>query len=278
MGIKKSCLELDTAPCPQGCALEQRHHPAGVRRVHQTDAEGYSKDQRSGEQLQEAGDGQQSALATYPGNPPMPWGENEPCTNMLTGVSSSPQELEMQARLHGLPNKPPTGLSAADLMPPYIKQETSLEENLAHHQAQVHHQAQHLPQNQPHPQVQQHHFLQHHLHHQGQPQPRQLPLLSSHMQPHPPIQYPSVGSSQPFDFAPTLDFSDGIPAFSDGMSGLGDLGGLDVQARRGELGFLMMDEPLSPIGGDPLLSAMSPEASVDSSRRSSFSIEDGDIL
>lgn len=69
-----------------------------------------------------------------------------------------------------------------------------------------------------------------------------------------------------------------MPGFSDGMSGLGDLSGLDVQGRRGELSFLMMDEPLSPIGGDPLLSAMSPEASVDSSRRSSFSIEDGDIL
>lgn len=197
----------------------------------------------------------------------------------------------MQARLHGLPGNSPTGLSSADLMSPYIKQETSMEENLAHHQAQLHHhqhqqQAQHLPQNQPHPQVQQHHFLQHHLHHQGhphaqaqpQPQPRQLPLLPSHMQAHPPIQYPAVGSSQPFDFAPTLDFSDGIPAFSDGMSGLGDLGGLDVQGRRGDLGFLIMDEPLSPMGGDPLLSAMSPEASIDSSRRSSFSIEDGDAL
>ncbi|CAF96823.1 unnamed protein product, partial [Tetraodon nigroviridis] len=196
------------------------------------------------------------------------------------------QELEMQARLHGLHGNSPTGLNSADLMSPYVKQESSLEENLAHHQAQVHHQAQHLPQNQPHPQVQQHHFLQQHLHHQGhapplpqpQPQPRQLPLLPSHMQSHPPIQYPAVGSSQPFDFAPTLDFSDGIPAFSDGMSGLGDLGGLDVQGRRDELGFLMMGEPLSPIGADPLLSAMSPEASVDSSRRSSFSIEDGDIL
>uniref|UniRef100_H3CPA2 Transcription factor EB n=1 Tax=Tetraodon nigroviridis TaxID=99883 RepID=H3CPA2_TETNG len=143
------------------------------------------------------------------------------------------QELEMQARLHGLHGNSPTGLNSADLMSPYVKQESSLEENLAH---------------------------------------------PSHMQSHPPIQYPAVGSSQPFDFAPTLDFSDGIPAFSDGMSGLGDLGGLDVQGRRDELGFLMMGEPLSPIGADPLLSAMSPEASVDSSRRSSFSIEDGDIL
>lgn len=166
-------------------------------------------------------------------------------------------------------------------MASYIKQETSPEENLSHPQAQAHHQHQHLPQNQAQPQAQQHHFLQQtHLHHQGQapPQPRQLPPLPQHLQPQPPIQYPSVGSSQPFDFAQSLDLCDGIPGFSDGMSGLGDLGGMDVQGRRGELAFLMMDEPLSPMGRDPLLSAMSPEASVDSSRRSSFSIEDGDIL
>ncbi|XP_070758423.1 transcription factor EB isoform X2 [Enoplosus armatus] len=189
------------------------------------------------------------------------------------------QELEMQARLHGLPSNSPSGLNPNDLMPSYIKQETSPEENLSHPQAQAHHQHQHLPQNQA--QSQQHHFLpQTHLHHQGQaqPQPRQLPPLPQHLQPQPPIQFPSVGSSQPFDFAQSLDLCDGIPSFSDSMSGLGDLGGLDVQGRRGELAFLMMDEPLSPMGGDPLLSAMSPEASVDSSRRSSFSIEDGDIL
>ncbi|XP_041638696.1 transcription factor EB isoform X2 [Cheilinus undulatus] len=191
------------------------------------------------------------------------------------------QELEMQARLHGLPSNSPSSLNPNELMAPYIKQETSPEENLSHQQA--HHQPQHLPQNQAHPQAQQHHhhFLpQNHLHHQGQaqPQPRQLPPLPQHLQPQLPIQYPSVGSSQAFDFTQSLDLCDGISGFSDGMSGLGDLGGLDMQGRRGELGFLMMDEPLSPMGGDPLLSAMSPEASVDSSRRSSFSIEDGDIL
>ncbi|CAJ1051683.1 transcription factor EB isoform X4 [Xyrichtys novacula] len=194
------------------------------------------------------------------------------------------QELEMQARLHGLPSNSPSGLNPTDLMAAYIKQETSPEENLSHQQA--HHQPQHLTQNQvqshaqqQQQQQQQHHFLpQTHLHHQGQAQPRQLPPLPQHLQPQLPIQYPSVGSSQPFDFAQSLDLCDGIPSFSDGMSGLGDLGGLDVQGRRGELGFMMMDEPLSPMGGDPLLSAMSPEASVDSSRRSSFSIEDGDIL
>ncbi|XP_034540882.1 transcription factor EB isoform X3 [Notolabrus celidotus] len=188
------------------------------------------------------------------------------------------QELEMQARLHGLPSNSPSGLNPNDPMANYIKQETSPEENLSHPQAHI--QPQHLPQNQA-QQQQHHHFLQQtHLHHQGQtqPQPRQLPPLPQHLQPQLPIQYPSVGSSQPFDFVQSLDLCDGIPGFSDGMSGLGDLGGLDVQGRRSDMGFMMMDEPLSPMGGDPLLSAMSPEESIDSSRRSSFSIEDGDIL
>ncbi|KAM8915842.1 transcription factor EB isoform 1-T7 [Spinachia spinachia] len=192
------------------------------------------------------------------------------------------QELEMQARIHGLPSPSPSALNPPDLMGSYIKQETTPEENLSHSMAQAHHHPQHLPQNQAHPQVQQHHFLQQsQLHHQGQAQQqhRQLQPLPQHMQqPQPPIQFPAVGSSQPFDFTQSLDLCDGIPNFSDGMSGLGDLGGLDVHGRRGELGFLMMDEPLSPLGGDPLLSAMSPEASVDSSRRSSFSIDDGDVL
>ncbi|KAM4587700.1 transcription factor EB isoform 2-T5 [Odontesthes bonariensis] len=191
------------------------------------------------------------------------------------------QELEMQARLHGLPNNSPSSFNPTDMIPSYIKQETSPEENLSHPQQQVHHQHQHLSHNQAQPQMQQHHFLpQTHPHPQvqAQHQPRQLPPLPQQLQPQQPIQFPAVGSSQPFDFAQSLDLCDGIPGFSDGMSGLGDLGGLDVQGRRGELGFLMMDEPLSPMDGDPLLSAMSPEESVDSSRRSSFSIEDGDIM
>lgn len=192
-----------------------------------------------------------------------------------------PQELEMQARLHGLPNPSPSGLTPGDLMASYIKQETSPEENLSLPQLQPHHHSQHLAQNQAQPQAHQHHFIsQNHIHPQGQaqPQPRQLPPLPQHLQPQPPIQFPAVGSSQPFDYTQSLDLCDGIPSFSDGMSGLGDLGGLDVQGRRGELGFLLMDEPLSPMSRDPLLSAMSPEASVDSSRRSSFSIEDGDTF
>ncbi|XP_030229861.1 transcription factor EB isoform X3 [Gadus morhua] len=197
------------------------------------------------------------------------------------------QELEMQARVHGLPNNSPSPLNPTDLMGSYVKQETNPEEKLAHGQGQhqiqhqhQHHQHQHQQQQQ---QQQQHLHAQAHLHNQGQGQNRQLPPLPPHLQHQsqqhqPPIQFSAVGSSQPFDFAQSLDLCDGIPGFNDGMAALGDLGGLGSQGRRSDLSFLMMDEPLSPLGGDPLLSAMSPEASVDSSRRSSFSIEDGDIL
>lgn len=67
------------------------------------------------------------------------------------------------------------------------------------------------------------------------------------------------------------------------MGCLGDLGsiggttgGMVHGGKKNEMAWV--DEALSPLGTDPLLSAMSPEASVDSSRRSSFSIDDADIL
>lgn len=192
------------------------------------------------------------------------------------------QELEMQARLHGLPSSSPSGLNPSDLLSAFIKQETSPDDtSLPPSLSQGH-------PGQPHPhlqsQQQQQHYLGSHLHHtQPLHHPPQQPLHQP-----PPIQYPAVGSSQ-YDYAPpSLDFGDsGIAGFADGMMGglAGEMGGMmvDAQGRRGvvaDLGFLLMDEPLSPTmgGGDPLLSAMSPEASVDSSRRSSFSIEDGDIM
>ncbi|XP_072317985.1 transcription factor EB [Eucyclogobius newberryi] len=185
------------------------------------------------------------------------------------------QELEMQARLHGLPSSSPSGLNPADLMATFIKQETSPDESLSHPQAPGHHpQAPghhpHLPHSLP---QQQALYLGSHMH----TQPLHHQPLQQQQPPPPPIQYPAVGSSQ-YDFTAPLDFGEGMGGFSDGMSMLAEMTGLDAQGRRGDLGFLMMDEPLSPIGGDPLLSVMSPEASVDSSRRSSFSIEDGEIM
>ncbi|XP_036386352.1 transcription factor EB isoform X1 [Megalops cyprinoides] len=161
------------------------------------------------------------------------------------------QELEMQARLHGLPSSSPSGLGSAELLSPFVKQETSPEEKVP---------GESLP---PHPHQQQ----------------RQLPLMAQHPQHQQPLQYPSVGSSQHFDFAQSLDLCDSGQGYADPLSQLTELSSLGGTGKKGgELGFMLMDEALSPLGGDPLLSAMSPEASVDSSRRSSFSMEDSDIL
>ncbi|KAL2091158.1 hypothetical protein ACEWY4_013421 [Coilia grayii] len=207
------------------------------------------------------------------------------------------QELEMQARLHGLPCTSPSGFSGSELLGPFIKQELSPEEN--HHPQHAPH-----PQQHPHPQQQQQQQQQgqvsachpHPSHpHLQQSQPQGLPPLPQHLHPHPhpqpPLQYASVGSSQHYDYAP-LDLCDGGGGY-DGMSDLGDLGqmggvgvglgggglgGGGVMGKKSDMGFMLMDEALSPLGGDPLLSAMSPEASVDSSRRSSFSLDDAEIL
>ncbi|XP_076859692.1 transcription factor EB isoform X2 [Brachyhypopomus gauderio] len=184
------------------------------------------------------------------------------------------QELEMQARMHGLPNTSPSGLNNMELMNPFVKQEGSPEENhISPHPP-------HLP-------------MHHHLHHQqqpphaAQPQHRGLPPLPQHMHPHPPPQYAPMGGPQPFDYTQSLDMCDGgAPAYVDGMGCLADAGSMGGGGggcmphvgKKSEMGFLMMDDALSPLGCDPLLSAMSPEASVDSSRRSSFSIDDSDIL
>ncbi|KAK3512878.1 hypothetical protein QTP70_028948 [Hemibagrus guttatus] len=180
------------------------------------------------------------------------------------------QELEMQARMHGLPNASPSGLNNMETMNPFVKQENSPED--IHHQRPPPHQPPQL-----HPQPQQLHPQQLH--------PQQLHPQASQLHPQPPLQYSAVGSTQQFDFTHSLDLCDGsIPGYSDGMGCLGDLASIGGTAsstmvhagKQNEMAW--MDEALSPLGTDPLLSAMSPEASVDSSRRSSFSIDDSDIL
>ncbi|XP_059385404.1 transcription factor EB-like [Carassius carassius] len=181
------------------------------------------------------------------------------------------QELERQAQMHGLPSTSPSGLSNTEVLNSFVKQENSPEENHLTHLP-------HLPPHYP-----------HHQQHQGQPQPHtqlhqhQNQHQNQHLHSQPPLQYPAVGSSQHFDYAQSLDLCDsGIPGYQDGFGGIGDLGLLGgsvaTMGKKSELGFLLMEEALSPLGEDPLLSTISPEASVDSSRRSSFSIEDSDIL
>lgn len=72
--------------------------------------------------------------------------------------------------------------------------------------------------------------------------------------------------------------ADGCTTFSDPLSHFTDFFSATLKEEH-RLDEILMDDPLSPFGADPLLSAGSPEAaSKDSSRRSSFSSDEGDDL
>ncbi|XP_053572671.1 transcription factor EC isoform X2 [Bombina bombina] len=117
------------------------------------------------------------------------------------------QELEVQARSHGLPMPP---LCTVELASQVIKQQTYVED-----------------------------ISEDYVHH--------LPL--------------SIGQ--------TSDMCEGSTAFSDPLSHFTDL---SFSAALKE----QMLEEMSPFGTDPFLSATSPDLSKESSRRSSFSSDDGD--
>ncbi|KAJ8260410.1 hypothetical protein GJAV_G00181790 [Gymnothorax javanicus] len=141
------------------------------------------------------------------------------------------QELELQARIHGLPSSGSSSSSSSsvlgspELLSPFIKQECP----------------------------------------------------SENWPPQSALQYPAVGSSQQFDCAaPCVDLSGAGPFYSDPLTQLSSVGGPGNSGV--DLGFMLMDEGLSPLGGDPLLSALSPHESTESSRRSSFSMEEPDTL
>ncbi|XP_070290655.1 transcription factor EC isoform X4 [Salvelinus sp. IW2-2015] len=68
---------------------------------------------------------------------------------------------------------------------------------------------------------------------------------------------------------------DGSTTFSDPLSHFTDFFSATLKEEQ-RLDEILMDNPLSPFGIDPLLSAGSPDASKDSSHRSSFSSDDGD--
>ncbi|XP_067913647.1 transcription factor EB isoform X2 [Heterodontus francisci] len=81
------------------------------------------------------------------------------------------------------------------------------------------------------------------------------------------------------DFAQSLHLCDSSLGFADPMSQFTDLSfGIPAKKEYQLDDMLMMDDTLSPLGRDPLLSSGSPEASKASSRRSSISIDDPDIL
>ncbi|XP_061922738.1 transcription factor EC isoform X2 [Entelurus aequoreus] len=151
------------------------------------------------------------------------------------------QELEMQARAHGLPNMA-TSLGTTELSSHLLKQQ------------------------------------------QSSPRPQQPPLY----QEDPNNDYlqrlaavagvPSLQgglASGPQDHTAGAD---GCTTFSDPLSHFTEIFSATLKGEH-RLDELLMDDPLSPFGGDPLLSSGSPgAASKDSSRRSSFSSGEGDDL
>uniref|UniRef100_A0A3Q2CER8 Transcription factor EC n=1 Tax=Cyprinodon variegatus TaxID=28743 RepID=A0A3Q2CER8_CYPVA len=159
------------------------------------------------------------------------------------------QELEIQARAHGLPNMA-TSLGTVELSSHLLKQQQ---------------QQQQSP-----PQAQQ------------QQQPPQPPLY----QEDPNSDYlqrlavvtgvPSITTaSGPQDH---IQRTDACTTFSDPLSHFTDFFTATLKEEN-QLDEILMDDPLSPFGTDPLLSAGSPgAASKDSSRRSSFSSAEGDDL
>ncbi|XP_042699613.1 transcription factor EC isoform X7 [Chrysemys picta bellii] len=125
------------------------------------------------------------------------------------------QELEIQARAHGLPLI--SSFSAVDVAAQVIKQQTYPEENSIDYS-------------------------------------QQLVLVHG----------------------PSADLCDGSTAFSDPLSHFTDLSFSAASKEEHRLEEILLDDTISPFGTDPLLSSISPAASKESSRRSSFSTDDGD--
>ncbi|XP_053107514.1 transcription factor EC [Hemicordylus capensis] len=71
------------------------------------------------------------------------------------------------------------------------------------------------------------------------------------------------------------DLGDASAAFSDPLSHFTDLS-FSAALKEQRLDEILLDDTISPFGTDPLLSSVSPAASKGSSRRSSFSSDDGD--
>ncbi|XP_043823610.1 transcription factor EC isoform X1 [Dromiciops gliroides] len=74
------------------------------------------------------------------------------------------------------------------------------------------------------------------------------------------------------------DLCDGSMAFSYPLSHFTDLSFSAALKEEQRLDHILLDDSVSPFGTDPLLSATSPTVSKESSRRSSFSTDDGDEL
>ncbi|XP_034019501.1 transcription factor EC isoform X2 [Thalassophryne amazonica] len=158
------------------------------------------------------------------------------------------QELEIQARAHGLPNMT-TALGTVDLSSHLLKQQQ---------------QQQQPTQSSPHPNPQQPPLYQED---QNSEYLHRLAVETS---------VPSITASA--GSQDHITSTDGCTTFSDPLSHFTDFFSASLKEEH-RLDEMLMDNALSPFGADPLLSAGSPEAaSKGSSRKSSFSSAEGDDL
>lgn len=157
------------------------------------------------------------------------------------------QELEMQARVHGLPTTSPSGMNMAELAQQVVKQELPSEEDPAEALLL----GPEVPDAEPLPAL-----------------PPQAPLPPQAQPPQP--QSPA----HHLDFCQSLGFGGGA---DEGHLGP-EPGSLFPTLSKKDLDLMLLDDSLLPLSADPLFSTMSPEASKASSRRSSFSMEEGDVL
>ncbi|XP_042639097.1 transcription factor EB-like [Orycteropus afer afer] len=163
------------------------------------------------------------------------------------------QELEIQARVHGLPTTSPSGMNMAELAQQVVKQELPSEEGPGEALllgAEV-------------------------------PDPEPLQALPPQAPLPPPAQPPQPQS--PFhhlDFSHNLSFGgrgeEGPPGYPEPLGP--EHGSPFPSLSKKDLDLMLLDDSLLPLVSDPLFSTMSPEASKASSRRSSFSMEEGDVL
>uniref|UniRef100_A0A6J0TUC1 Transcription factor EB n=1 Tax=Pogona vitticeps TaxID=103695 RepID=A0A6J0TUC1_9SAUR len=159
------------------------------------------------------------------------------------------QELEMQARLHGLPTTSPSGLNMAEIAQQVVKQEPSGEEGTTEMQQQQQ---------------------------QQQPLPALQPLHGEQETQHQPHFAPPQSPYHQLDFTHSLSFDDNSTGFHDTLDPSQNVSFPALSKK--ELDLMLMEDSMLPVASDPLFSAVSPEASKTSSRRSSFSMEDTDML
>ncbi|XP_023604507.1 transcription factor EB isoform X1 [Myotis lucifugus] len=163
------------------------------------------------------------------------------------------QELEMQARVHGLPTTSPSGMNMAELAQQVVKQELPSEEG----RGEALLMGAELPDPESLPAL-----------------PPQAPLPPQAQPPQPPSPFHHLDLSHSLSFGGGGD--EGPPGYPEPMGQ--EPGSLFPNLSKKDLDLMLLDNSLLPLASDPLFSTMSPEASKASSRRSSFSMEEGDVL